>query len=269
MGVTTLIPLALVLLFAFFVPGPCTFDPRIEYDCVDGNRCPADYACANDGYCKAAASACGGNEELCGQRCLGPSELASDPEHCGSCDNVCTGGSQCSEGQCVGKPTLEANECDPARGNWDCANGMGCVDTGVRGLCVADQHGDTLTGGLCSSAEDCSSGLCARGVCTVPCEAGCRAGYICDAAAIPGGVCAPIACRTRGDAACKQGWICVDSSTDDDGVCALEGTAFEEAVLPSCAAAGSGVVAPSLLALSCCWLWRRRSRGVRERPLGI
>ncbi|MFZ9889761.1 MAG: S8 family serine peptidase, partial [Myxococcota bacterium] len=67
--------------------------------------------------------------------------------------------------------------CDPRRGNWDCANGEGCVENAAGvAECRAGAEGESKSGGLCDLDDDCASGLCDRGVCTVPCDAGCRDG---------------------------------------------------------------------------------------------
>lgn len=123
-----------------------------------------------------------------------------------------------------GTPNPVAGDCDPRRGNWDCANGSGCVvgnDNIAR--CVAGADGEQGSGALCEEDAECASGLCDRGVCTVPCDDGCRDGYSCDQDAIPGGLCRPDSCREDGDALCQSDWFCVYSSKQRY-VCAAEGT---------------------------------------------
>lgn len=116
--------------------------------------------------------------------------------------------------------------CDLRRGNWDCPNREGCVDDGNgdnTGYCLAGAFGEKGSGGLCDDDDDCASGLCDRGVCTVPCDDGdCRDGYACDAEAIPGGLCRAESCAdSRGDI-CETDWYCTYSDARRY-VCAKEG----------------------------------------------
>lgn len=155
--------------------------------------------------------------------------------------------------------------CDLRRGNWDCPNGEGCVDDGDGddiGACEWGMDGDKGSGGLCDDGSDCASGLCDRGVCTVPCEAGCRDGYECDEEAIPGGLCRPESCRESEGGICQDGWIC--TYTDERRyVCAAEGKpAFGGGLFCACAASRHGVPAAlALLVVAGLFFGRRRPCG--------
>jgi hypothetical protein len=115
--------------------------------------------------------------------------------------------------------------CDRRRGNWDCPNHYGCVASasGSTGTCVFGAEGAAKSGGLCGADEECSSGLCDRGVCTVPCDDGCRDGYACDEEIIPGGLCRPESCLESEGGICGGGWHCTFTTTHQRYVCAIEG----------------------------------------------
>ena len=165
---------------------------------------PGD-ACAGTGFCSD------------GQRCV---EVSNAPTCLATCtagddcanDETCTalsggGGSVCAPGGGGGGGggggTVD-DECDPRRGHMDCAVGTGCVenDSG-HFVCEAGVDGDTGVGGLCDGNDGCSTGLCDRGVCTLPCDdEPCRDGYTCDVDVdVPGGLCR------------------ADSCADDPGIC--------------------------------------------------
>jgi MYXO-CTERM domain-containing protein len=190
------------------VPGPCAFDPGREWDCDLGNPCPENFACANDGFCKSADIACEGDEVLCSYDglervglCISRAGFDTDPSHCGGCFERCTGGAACVDGACVDEPP--AGECVPERGNYDCAEGSRCED----GDCVEGGEGPNGILLPCEGDDDCAGGLCARGVCTQPCDFGCPFGFTCDAEAIPGGVCAPTSCADD-PLICADGLVC-------------------------------------------------------------
>lgn len=154
----------------------------------------------------------------------------------------------------------QTDACDPRRGNWDCPNHFGCIERGgsALGICVAGIDGPTKSGGLCEEDEDCSSGLCDRGVCTVPCDDGCRDGYVCDEELIPGGICRPESCADSEGGICGGGWHCA-FSPKNRYVCAAEG---EDVFAPrGCATHKTRTGALPLLALvlgAVTWLARRR-----------
>ncbi len=178
------------------VPGPCTFDPQRRYDCALGDPCERNFACAADGYCKSADIACGDGEERCEYPglervgiCVRVEDLASSKTHCGACFDRCLGAGVCDGGVCTGAPA--AGRCVLARGNFDCAGGVACVDDGD-GDGEGDCTGSAGPGGVleaCATGADCADGLCVDGACTRTCDFGCPLGTVCDDDGAPGGVC--------------------------------------------------------------------------------
>jgi hypothetical protein len=155
-----------------------------------------------------------------------------------------------------GNTPVDGAECDTRRGNWDCPSGQGCFE----GVCRSGLEGDLLSGQLCGEDAVCRSGLCDRGVCTVPCEVGCRGGYSCDAEIIPGGMCRPDSCAASEGGICESDWWCAYSPAERY-VCAVDG---ERAFGSSCSAtpvARSGVPASLLWLSALAWMClRRRNR---------
>ena len=100
----------------------------------------------------------------------------------------------------------QQRSCDVARGNWDCADGWGCTD----GTCVKGASGELDVGLTCASADECKSGLCLEGACSVPCDAdgACYAAASCDEAAAPGGLCIPLDCSADATV-CGAPFTCV------------------------------------------------------------
>ncbi|MCB9647207.1 MAG: hypothetical protein H6730_11505 [Deltaproteobacteria bacterium] len=84
---------------------------------------------------------CTGAEQLCGTSCV---LVASDPRHCGGCNQACDTGEVCSAGACVLACGAGQTDCDGA-----------CVDLQADGAhCGA-------CGTACALGEVCSSGTCA------------------------------------------------------------------------------------------------------------
>ncbi len=151
-------------------------------------RCDRGFTCLEDGQACATVS--------------GGSLMAT-------CDPV--GGGPIAEGEGEGPVEGEGEdrECDPSRGNFDCAQGRSCDD----GDCVLGE-GPTGTFALCASASECSGGICDLGVCSRPCDFadGCPAGYSCDEdVGVTGGLCVAESCRDN-DAICAEGFACAYSS---------------------------------------------------------
>ncbi|MDP2341808.1 MAG: S8 family serine peptidase [Deltaproteobacteria bacterium] len=141
-----------------------------------------------------------------------------------SCATLAAGGGVCvnvvaeGEGEGEGEP---AGECDPRRGNLDCDSGDHCEEDDGVTTCERGE-GDVGLGGLCEVADDCSTGLCDRGVCTVTCDGeSCRDGYSCsdeDESDVPGGLCRADSCLDD-PSICEDGFDCSYSS-DERYVCA-------------------------------------------------
>jgi serine protease len=156
-------------------------------------------------------------------------------------------------------PAPPAGQCDPLRGNWDCDNGFGCREVEGMPTCVAGAEGSGGSGALCYGDTECKSGLCDNGVCTVPCDGGCRDGYRCDTELIPGGLCRAESCFESEGQSCEMGWHCAYSPADRY-VCATSG---EDAFAPRCACAQPSDALPLYAALpliGLALLVRRRRR---------
>src|SRR5690606_10038095 len=122
-------------------------------------------------------------------------------------------------------------------------------------------EGDKKSGGLCEEDDDCVSGLCDRGVCTVPCDdEGCRDGYVCDEELIPGGLCRPESCLDSEGDICERGWRCTFTTTHKRYVCAVEG---DDVFSTGCSTSKARTGALPLLAIvlgAVTWIARRRRK---------
>lgn len=85
---------------------------KCDYDCDDSNPnihpentntyCDCD---ASDGYDKGTIDICDGKDNNCDGEADDGFDLQTDPENCGSCGNVCSGGTQyCVSGACSATP---------------------------------------------------------------------------------------------------------------------------------------------------------------------
>jgi hypothetical protein len=137
--------------------GPCSG----MFGCFSGQ-------CQN-GYCQ-----CAPGELQCGARCFEPMD---DEQHCGSCDNTCTGGKLCNQGNCeCPQGTTECNgtcvslatdeqHCgmcnDPCRADMVCSGS--CVCPGMlmdcNGACI-DTRMDPNNCGACNNVCDPGSEVC-------------------------------------------------------------------------------------------------------------
>ncbi len=163
---------------------------------ADGNTCLCDpgfvVSSTQDGCVPASnGGGGGGGGGETGGTCPSHSHESSDGSTC-FCDDgfvVNDARDAClpdgSSGGDVGGDDGSAQKCDEQRGNWDCGEGFGCV----AGLCEQGANGSVALGDTCDRDSDCDSGLCDRGVCTRPCDAGCSDGFSCEEDAIPGGLC--------------------------------------------------------------------------------
>jgi Subtilase family len=156
-------------------------------------------------------------------------------------------------------------ECDPARGNLDCPDRQGCLvssESSLGGTCIVGVDGETGIGGLCEDDDECSTGLCVKGVCTTECDedGDCRDGYDCDEDAIPGGLglCEPESCKDEGEDFCESDWSC-QYSPDENYVCASGGSNYL-----SCADSRGLGMAP-LAAMAALLVIRRRRPRARQR----
>jgi hypothetical protein len=188
--VVTRVMFGVVMACGAFVPGPCNFDPRRDFDCNNAEHCDENFACAVDGYCKSADVACLDGEGRCEvpglERvgvCVLEEDLQTSKVHCGGCFTRCLGAGTCIDGACEGAPA--AGACLVERGHFDCPDDQVCD----AGTCVDGERGDGDVRDACDSDADCRGGLCVDDVCTAPCDFGCAFGFTCDEAAIAGGLC--------------------------------------------------------------------------------
>jgi hypothetical protein len=124
----------------------------------------------------------------CGRLCV---DTLRDPNNCGSCRNVCPGGTLCSSGSCVGS-------CSP--GYISC--GVGCVNP------LTDPQNCGSCGNLCADGQACKEGACSCGENHAVCGGACvdlltnevhcgHCGNPCEGALeCQNGACAPPQCST-------------------------------------------------------------------------
>jgi hypothetical protein len=201
-----------------------------------GNAGPGDTCTDDPSVCRAnhLCVGVGGNNGECFRRCDDGSACPAG-QTCQALNanlSICQTGGGGGEGEGEGGPGGEGegegggggDECDPARGNYDCPQGESCDD----GVCE-NGEGPNRTFALCDNDRDCSGGICSNGVCTRPCDVsdGCPDGYRCedeDDSGVPEGLCVANSCRddnTICDA--DRGFSCQYSSAQRY-VCAVGGS---------------------------------------------
>lgn len=135
-------------------------------------------------------SECSGGLDECGTDCV---DLGSDPDHCGSCTNVCGDGLVCSQSACSASCASGETNCDgacvdvnssaqhcgscgqPCNAGTPCVNGVCSANCGsgqenCNGVC-ADLQTDDEHCGSCDTA--CSTGQkCQNGGCITACTQG-------------------------------------------------------------------------------------------------
>ncbi len=135
-------PWLLVSLLLVSAWGGCTGPVRVPRDlghvdcgaildcnCVDGTVTELICASSCTSYCSShggvePAGSCAKGEMLCQGLCRQPSSLATDPNNCGACNNVCTEYTGCVSGVC----TVELSDGSFAcRKDSDCGPGESCV----------------------------------------------------------------------------------------------------------------------------------------------
>jgi hypothetical protein len=194
-------------------PGPqpdgCT---DVTVSCRDSLCCPAgqdpcpgiDPQNASRSFCCPVGQACcdAANHLCCntsaGQQCCGDltcRNLRSDPQNCGACDNVCTGGTICQNGACV------------------CPSGL--IDcSGVCKNLAADSQNCGSCGNVCTGGKFCQNGICV-------CPSGLTdCGGICKNLATDSQNCGSCGNVCTGGRFCQNGrCICPSGLTDCGGVC--------------------------------------------------
>jgi hypothetical protein len=215
--------------------------------------------------------AVGGSCEKCGgSECVA---LASDTQHCGSCDNACpagvscdngacacTGGGQACDGICVNTAT-DAQNCGKCgavcNAGSSCENGKCSCPVGLVtcGTSCVDVQSNAQNCGACGSAcaakEVCSMGKCSAGCGNLTqCGSSCvdtQSSQLncggCDKACPTG-----LACNA-GQCSCSNGGMlcgssCVDNKTDakNCGACGMACGAGEACVAGACQCTASGSV---------------------------
>ena len=177
-----------------------------------GDSCVGTLFCSPGQLCAALDG-----EAVCQVSCDDDSDCAASQD----CASLNGGGGVCvariGEGEGEGEPV---GECDPRRGNLDCRSGEHCEEDDGVTTCERGE-GAIGVGGLCERADDCSTGLCDRGVCTVTCDdEDCRDGYSCadeDDSGVPGGLCRADSCLAD-PSICEDGFDC-SYSPDERYVC--------------------------------------------------
>jgi len=100
-----------------------------------------------------ASGGCASPSVMCGSTCV---QTSNDPDHCGSCDNACSGSKVCSAGKC-GTSCTSGTLCTPDGGKPTCADTQ--TDSKNCGSCGnACGNGQTCTAGKCSGSSGCSQG---------------------------------------------------------------------------------------------------------------
>jgi hypothetical protein len=107
----------------------------------------ADSAGAGNVEAAGAPPSCSVGLTACAGECV---TLASDPDHCGACDDVCARGAICSSGKCVVCPAQRV-ACDQT-----------CIDPATDSVyCGAsDDCGEENRGATCGEGEICAGGAC-------------------------------------------------------------------------------------------------------------
>jgi hypothetical protein len=173
-----------------------------------GTTCSAQQVCAGSGSTYACASACSGSEMLCGSSCV---DTVTDPQHCGSCTNVCQDTVPHSVASCAGSTC-----------GFTCNSGYSTCS----GACVDEQTDDNNCGGCthaCSGGTSCSGGSCV-------CPGGsCLLAGTCvtnNASACQSNSCAACPVPTGGSATCGSGG-CTPSCPSGDSLCGTTTTCFD------------------------------------------
>ena len=128
---------------------------------------------------------------LCGTVCV---DLATDLMNCGACGATCGAGGSCTRlvgldrpAECVGGLYGACTTTGGCGAGLSCFDNVGTSSSGFgfpRGTCTRS----------CTSAADCSGGLCYEGACWPSCQHGadCRDGYNCFSTPTGEGLCAPL-----------------------------------------------------------------------------
>ncbi len=209
--------------------------------CTDDESCAVGETCA-EGLCRPATYDAGASRDLGPSSDALPFDLGDSPADFGvdsGADaggaqeagpagdagagrfygSICTEGSQCRSGMCLGPSTGLVGRCtQPCSSDLDCFYPDGCVDVSGAGLLCGPRAEGNPPGAQCPNGpNECSSGLClspagGQPICTQQCSPlpSCPSGLVCEpvftgSLSIP--VCVPGAGRGFGDA-CLRGTDC-------------------------------------------------------------
>jgi hypothetical protein len=121
---------------------------------------------------------CGAGSSTC---CVTPehacTDLESDPNNCGSCGTVCSGGSTCEHGECVGEEEVACTGCDldvPCGPLVGCGNNGNCWVKADRSGCFCGVFDSCSNHPPCDLDDSCPQGLtcienCCGKLCYPPC----------------------------------------------------------------------------------------------------
>ncbi len=124
--------------------------------CAYSAQCPGSWLSCNSGVCS-----CPAGQTECSGACFNEQ---TDPNHCGSCSNVCTGGKTCQAGACA-CPSGQTDCSGTCRDLQTDEAHCGSCTTG----CAAGEHCRAIGAGTCKKdctyQQDCPSGqICLHNV---------------------------------------------------------------------------------------------------------
>jgi hypothetical protein len=125
----------------------------VDDDC-DGNIDEAFDTASDPAHCGACNQACATGQQCCSGACA---DVDSDTDHCGGCGNRCDDADQCCSGLCVDAQSDSEHcgaGCVACRQGQDCCSGV-CRDLGSFQHC-----------GACGNACDPDTQLCCEGTCS-------------------------------------------------------------------------------------------------------
>jgi hypothetical protein len=140
-------------------------------DCGDGEFCCSGAciaACAGgETCCNGACCTCPIGNEPCGDTCCPPfetccdgvcvDEVHSNPDHCGTCGNICDEPRCCSNGRCVASFQSDEDNCGSC--GFECMFEFTCCSGTCRKLTTDEGHCGAC-GAECPRGEFCDFGTC-------------------------------------------------------------------------------------------------------------